>query len=200
MNGYSSHTYSWINAAGEMFWVKYHFKTDQGIDFLTQEDADRIAGEDGDYHQRDLFDTIEAGDFPTWSLKVQIMPFEDAKTYRINPFDLTKVWPHADYPLIDVGTMTLNRNVVDYHSQIEQAAFEPNNTVPGTGLSPDKMLLAQGVLLFGCASCSARGQLQADPGERAEGRSQRVLQGRRDADAPGDRPRLRTEFVRRPGG
>jgi catalase len=144
MNGYSSHTYSWINAGGELFWVKYHFKTDQGIEFLSQEDADRIAGEDGDYHQRDLFDTIEAGDYPTWSLKVQIMPFEDAKTYRINPFDLTKIWPHADYPLIDVGTMTLNRNVVDYHAQIEQAAFEPNNIVPGTGLSPDKMLLARG--------------------------------------------------------
>ena len=124
--------------------MKYHFKTDQGIDFLTQEDADRIAGEDGDYHQRDLYDSIDGGDFPTWSLKVQIMPFEDAKTYRFNPFDLTKVWPHSDYPLIDVGKMTLNRNVVDYHAQIEQAAFEPNNIVPGTGLSPDKMLLARG--------------------------------------------------------
>jgi catalase len=144
MNGYSSHTYSWINASGELFWVKYHFKTDQGIDFLTQEDADRIAGEDGDYHQRDLYDSIEAGNHPTWTLKVQIMPFEDAKTYRFNPFDLTKVWPHSDYPLVDVGTMTLNRNVVDYHAQIEQAAFEPNNIVPGTGLSPDKMLLARG--------------------------------------------------------
>ncbi|MDX1889746.1 catalase [Mycolicibacterium sp. 050158] len=144
MNGYSSHTYSWINAAGELSWVKYHFKTDQGVDFLTQEDADLIAGEDGDYHQRDLFDSIADGNFPTWSLKVQIMPFEDAKTYRYNPFDLTKVWPHADYPLIDVGKMTLNRNVVDYHAQIEQAAFEPNNVVPGTGLSPDKMLLARG--------------------------------------------------------
>ena len=144
MNGYSSHTYSWINAAGELFWVKYHFKTDQGIDFLTQEDADRIAGEDGDYHQRDLFDSIEAGNHPSWTLKMQIMPFEDAKTYRYNPFDLTKVWPHGDYPLIDVGKMTLDRNVVDYHAQIEQAAFEPNNIVPGTGLSPDKMLLARG--------------------------------------------------------
>ncbi|WP_099024491.1 catalase [Mycolicibacterium palauense] len=144
MNGYSSHTYSWINAEGRMFWVKYHFKTDQGIDFLTQEDADRLAGEDGDYHQRDLYDSIDGGDFPSWTLKVQIMPFEDAKTYRINPFDLTKIWPHADYPLIDVGKMTLNRNVEDYHTQIEQAAFEPNNIVPGTGLSPDKMLLARG--------------------------------------------------------
>ena len=144
MNGYSSHTYSWLNAAGELFWVKYHFKTDQGIDFLTQEDADRLAGEDGDYHQRDLFTSIEDGNFPSWTLHVQIMPFEDAKTYRFNPFDLTKVWPHGDYPLHEVGRMTLNRNVEDYHAQIEQAAFEPNNIVPGTGLSPDKMLLARG--------------------------------------------------------
>ena len=144
MNGYSSHTYSWLNSGDELFWVKYHFKTDQGIDFLTQEDADRLAGQDADYHQRDLYDSIEAGDHPSWSLKMQIMPFEDAKTYRINPFDLTKVWSHDDYPLIDVGKLTLNRNVVDYHSQIEQAAFEPNNIVPGTGLSPDKMLLARG--------------------------------------------------------
>ncbi len=144
MNGYSSHTYSWLNAAGELFWVKYHFKTDQGIDFLTQEDADRLAGEDGDYHQRDLYTSIEEGNFPSWTLHVQIMPFEDAKTYRFNPFDLTKVWPHGDYPLHEVGRMTLNRNVTDYHAQIEQAAFEPNNIVPGTGLSPDKMLLARG--------------------------------------------------------
>jgi catalase len=144
MNGYSSHTYSWINAADEIFWVKYHFITDQGIDFLTQEDADRLAGEDGDYHQRDLYESIERGDFPSWTLKMQIMPFEEAKTYRFNPFDLTKVWPHGDYPLIDVGKLTLNRNVTDYHAEIEQAAFEPNNIVPGTGLSPDKMLLGRG--------------------------------------------------------
>lgn len=144
MNGYSSHTYSWINAADEIFWVKYHFITDQGVDFLTQEDADQLAGEDGDYHQRDLYESIERGDHPSWTLKMQIMPFEEAKTYRYNPFDLTKVWPHGDYPLIDVGRMTLNRNVTDYHTEIEQAAFEPNNTVPGTGLSPDKMLLARG--------------------------------------------------------
>jgi catalase len=144
MNGYSSHTYSWANAQGEKFWVKYHFKTDQGIDFLTQADADRIAGEDADYHQRDLYNSIEAGNFPSWSLKMQIMPFEDAKTYHINPFDLTKVWPHGDYPLIDVGKLTLDRNLADYHSENEQAAFEPNNLVPGTGLSPDKMLLARG--------------------------------------------------------
>ncbi|MGI8813705.1 MAG: catalase [Pseudonocardia sp.] len=144
MNGYSSHTYSWVNADGVKYWVKYHFKTDQGIDFLTQADADRIAGEDADYHQRDLYNSIEAEDHPSWSLKMQIMPFEDAKTYRFNPFDLTKVWPHGDYPLIDVGTMTLDRNLTDHHSENEQAAFEPNNLVPGTGLSPDKMLMARG--------------------------------------------------------
>jgi catalase len=144
MNGYSSHTYMWINAAGDRFWVKYHFKTDQGVDFLTQADADRIAGEDADYHQRDLYEAIERGDLPSWSLKMQIMPFDEAKTYRFNPFDLTKIWPHGDYPLIDVGTLTLNRNVTDYHAEMEQAAFQPNNMVPGTGLSPDKMLLARG--------------------------------------------------------
>ncbi|SON60062.1 Catalase [Mycobacterium simulans] len=144
MNGYSSHAYSWINSGGEVFWVKYHFKTDQGVDFLTQEEADRLAGEDGDYHLRDLYEAIERGEFPSWTLKMQIMPFEEAKTYRFNPFDLTKVWPHGDYPLIDVGKLTLDRNVTDYHTEIEQAAFEPNNIVPGTGLSPDKMLLARG--------------------------------------------------------
>ena len=144
MNGYSSHTYLWVNAAGERFWVKYHFRTDQGVECLTQADADRIAGTDADHHQRDLYDAVDRGDFPSWSLRMQVMPFDEAKTYRFNPFDLTKVWPHGDYPLIDVGKMTLNRNVTDYHAEIEQAAFQPNNAVPGTGLSPDKMLLAHG--------------------------------------------------------
>jgi catalase len=144
MNGYSSHTYMWVNAAGDKFWVKYHFKTDQGIDFLTQEDADRLAGESPDYHRKDLFEAIREGDFPSWTLHMQIMPFEEAKHYRFNPFDLTKVWAHGDYPLIKVGTMTLNRNLTDFHTEMEQAAFEPNNLVPGIGLSPDKMLLARG--------------------------------------------------------
>lgn len=143
MNGYSSHTYMWINADGEQFWVKYHFKTDQGIEFFTQDEGDQMAAVDTDYHQRDLFEHIEDGEFPSWTLHMQIMPFEDAKTYRFNPFDLTKVWPHEDYPLQEVGTLTLNRNVTDYHTEIEQAAFEPNNMVAGTGLSPDKMLLAR---------------------------------------------------------
>ncbi|MBX3051948.1 MAG: catalase [Caldilineaceae bacterium] len=143
MNGYSSHTYMWVNAAGERFWVKYHFKTDQGNDFLTQEEADRLAGVDGDYHRRDLFEAIKRGEYPSWTLKMQIMPFEEARTYRFNPFDLTKVWPHADYPLHEVGRLTLDRNPTDHHTEIEQAAFEPNNLVPGIGVSPDKMLLGR---------------------------------------------------------
>ncbi|MGK2940887.1 MAG: catalase [Immundisolibacter sp.] len=143
MNGYSSHTYMWVNAEDKRFWVKYHFKTDQGNDFLTQEDADRLAGTDGDYHRRDLFDAIKRGDFPSWTLKMQIMPFDEAKTYRFNPFDLTKVWPHGDYPLHEVGRLTLTRNPTDHHTEIEQAAFEPNNLVPGIGVSPDKMLLGR---------------------------------------------------------
>jgi catalase len=144
MNGYGSHTYMWLNARGQKFWVKYHFKTDQGIDFLTQAEADALAASDADYHQRDLYQAIARRDYPSWTLRMQIMPFEDAKTYRFNPFDLTKVWPHGDYPLVEVGRLTLNRNVTDYHTEMEQAAFEPNNLVPGIALSPDKMLLARG--------------------------------------------------------
>ncbi|GAA3602687.1 catalase [Kineosporia mesophila] len=144
MNGYGSHTYLWINAAGERYWVKYHFITDQGIETFTQDEADQMAAVDTDYHQRDLYEHIRDSQFPSWTLKVQVMPFEDAKTYRFNPFDLTKVWPHGDYPLQEVGRLTLDRNITDYHTEIEQAAFEPNNVVPGTGLSPDKMLLARG--------------------------------------------------------
>ncbi len=144
MNGYSSHTYMWVNAAGDKFWVKYHFKTDQGIECLTQEEADELAGSSPDYHRKDLFEAIRDGNHPTWTLHVQVMPFDEAWDYRINPFDLTKVIPHADYPLIKVGTMTLNRNLTDFHTEMEQAAFEPNNLVPGIGLSPDRMLLARG--------------------------------------------------------
>jgi len=143
MNGYSSHTYMWINALGTRFWVKYHFITDQGVECLTQADADALASADGDYHTRDLFEAIKRGEYPSWTLKMQIMPFEDAKTYRFNPFDLTKVWPHADYPFVEVGRMTLDRNPSDYHSQIEQLAVEPSNLVAGIGPSPDKMLLGR---------------------------------------------------------
>src|SRR5579864_6601569 len=124
MNGYSSNTYSWVNAARQIYWVKYHFISDQGIEFLTQAEADDIAGKDADYHRRDLYEAIRRGEYPSWTLKMQVMPFEEAKAYRFNPFDMTKVWPHADYPLTRVGKMTLDRNVTDFHTQIEQAAFE----------------------------------------------------------------------------
>jgi catalase len=143
MNGYSSHTYMWYNAAGAKFWVKYHFISDQGVEGLTQAEADQLVAADGDYHTRDLYEAIERGEHPSWTLKVQVMPFDEAKTYRYNPFDLTKVWPHGDYPLIEVGTMTLDRNPTDYHVEIEQAAFEPSSLVPGIGASPDKMLLGR---------------------------------------------------------
>ncbi len=143
MNGYGSHTYQWINAAGERFWVKYHFINQQGEVNISADEAARIVGEDTDYYVRDLFDAIKGGDFPKWTVKVQVMPYEDAKTYRFNPFDLTKVWPHADYPLITVGEFELNRNPGNYHAEIEQAAFAPSNFVPGIAASPDKMLLAR---------------------------------------------------------
>jgi catalase len=140
MDGFSSHTYLWENAAGAKYWVKYHFKTDQGIEFLTQADADRIAGEDAEYHRRDLYENIKAGNAPSWTVSVQLMPITDAADYRFNPFDLTKVWPHGDYPLIKVGRMVLDRNPENLFAQVEQAAFEPANLVPGIGPSPDKML------------------------------------------------------------
>jgi catalase len=143
MNGYSSHTYSWVNAAGERFWVKYHFKTVQGIETLTQDDADRIAGEDPDAHRRDLFNSIAQGNAPEWRLEMQVMPFEEAAAYRFNPFDLTKVWPHSDYPPIQVGRMVLDRNPENFFAEVEQAGFSPANLVPGTGLSPDKMLMGR---------------------------------------------------------
>ncbi|RLK59948.1 catalase [Actinokineospora cianjurensis] len=140
MNGYGSHTYLWENAGGEKFWVKYHFKTDQGIGYLAQADADKLAGDDADHYIRDLFTSIKSGNHPSWTLHVQVMPYEDAADYRFNPFDLTKVWSHADYPLIKVGRYVLDRNPENYFAQIEQAAFEPSNLVAGIGPSPDKML------------------------------------------------------------
>ncbi|MDQ1737353.1 MAG: catalase [Pseudonocardiales bacterium] len=143
MDGFGSHTYMWVNAAGERFFVKYHFKTNQGIDFLTQAEADELAGSSPDHHRQDLFGAITNGDFPSWSLEVQIMPYADADNYRFNPFDLTKVWSQKDFPRIKVGTMTLNRNPENFFAQIEQSSFEPSNFVPGIETSPDKMLLGR---------------------------------------------------------
>ncbi|MCA9623707.1 MAG: catalase, partial [Myxococcales bacterium] len=137
MNGYGSHTFMWINAAGERFWVKFHFKTDQGIAALEADTNDLQA------FQKDLYDAIERGDHPSWTLKVQVMPEADAARYRFDPFDLTKVWPHADYPLIEVGKMVLNRTPANYFQDVEQSAFDPAHMVPGIGPSPDKMLQAR---------------------------------------------------------
>jgi catalase len=143
MHGFSSHTFSLWNQKGEHYWVKWHFKTMQGIKTLTQAEANKIAGEDLDYHRRDLFAAIERGDFPKWQMMVQIMPERDAETYPINPFDLTKVWPHKDYPLVEVGVLELNRNPQNHFAEVEQAAFEPGNMPPGMGASPDKVLQAR---------------------------------------------------------
>lgn len=140
MHGFGSHTYSFINDKQERFWVKYHFRTKQGIENLSDEQASELIGNDRESHQRDLFENIENGNFPAWDMFVQIMPEDEANSYHINPFDLTKIWPHADYPLIPVGTLTLNRNPENYFAEVEQAAFNPANTVPGIGFSPDKML------------------------------------------------------------
>ncbi len=140
MNGYGSHTYSFINDKSERFWVKFHLKTMQGIKNLRADEATRLAGENPDYATQDLFEAIENGDFPKWKMYVQIMPESEAEGYRINPFDVTKVWPHGDYPLIEVGVLELDRNPKNYFAEVEQSAFSPTNKVPGIGFSPDKML------------------------------------------------------------
>ncbi|MCY8340564.1 catalase KatA [Bacillus haynesii] len=140
MHGFGSHTFKWVNAEGEGVWIKYHFKTEQGIKNLTEEVGTKIAGENPDYHTQDLYEAIEKGDFPAWKLYVQIMPLEDADTYRFDPFDVTKVWSQKDYPLIEVGRMVLNRNPENYFAEVEQATFSPGTFVPGIEPSPDKML------------------------------------------------------------
>ncbi|CRK80992.1 catalase KatA [Neobacillus massiliamazoniensis] len=140
MNGYGSHTFKWVNAEGKAVWVKYHFKTELGVKNMTNEVAAKLAGENPDYHTEDLFNAIEKGDFPAWKLYVQIMPLEEADTYHFDPFDVTKIWSHKDYPLIEVGRMVLNRNPENYFAEVEQATFSPGTMVPGVEASPDKML------------------------------------------------------------
>jgi len=140
MNGYGSHTFSLWNAEGKRFWVKFHLLTKQGNQTFTDAEALKLTAEDPDYSARDLQTAIKAGDFPKWIFYFQIMPETDAETYKWNPFDLTKVWPHADYPLIEVGEMELNRNPVNYFAEVEQAAFNVSSVVPGIGFSPDKVL------------------------------------------------------------
>lgn len=143
INGYGSHTFSFINADNERFWVKFHFKTMQGHRHWTNEEAEKVVGKTRESTQEDLYAAIERGEFPKWRFQVQVMPETDAEKTLYNPFDLTKVWPHQDYPLIDVGVMELNRNPENYFADIEQAAFSPSNVVPGIGFSPDKMLQAR---------------------------------------------------------
>ncbi|MFV0419493.1 MAG: catalase [Dysgonomonas sp.] len=140
MHGFTSHAYMWYNKRGEHFWIKLHFKTDQGVKNLTKEEAATLAGTDPDHATRDLFDNIASGNHPSWSIYVQIMKPEEANRYEFDAFDVTKVWPQKDYPLIPVGKMTLNRNPENYFSEVEQAAFSPGNLVPGIAISPDKML------------------------------------------------------------
>ena len=142
-NGYGSHTFQWVNEQGEAFWVKYHFKTRQGVENFTDEEATTTAGQNPDCHREDLYNAIEEGNYPVWDVKVQIMPLDEAENYRFNPFDLTKVWSKKDYPLHDVGYFVLNRNPRNFFAQIEQVALDPSNIVPGVGLSPDKMLQAR---------------------------------------------------------
>lgn len=140
MHGFGSHTYSLINAKGERTWVKWHFKTQQGIKNLAPADAARLAGIDPDYAQRDLFEAIERGDYPRWTVCIQVMSEAEAASRDENPFDVTKTWSQKDYPLIEVGVLELNRNPLNYFAEVEQAAFGPSNMVPGVGLSPDRML------------------------------------------------------------
>lgn len=140
MNGYGSHTYSFINHDNERFWVKFHFKTMQGIECLTDDEGAEIIGHDRESHQRDLYEAIERGSFPRWKFFVQVMPEKEADETPYNPFDLTKVWPHGDYPLIEVGVLELDRNPDNYFAEVEQASFSPANVVPGISHSPDKML------------------------------------------------------------
>ncbi len=142
MDGFGSHTFMWTNGEGAKFWVKFHFKTDQGIECLTEAQGAKLQS-DPEAFQKDLFDAIERGDSPSWTLKVQVMPHVDAASYRLNPFDLTKVWPQADYPLIEIGKMTLDRNPDNYFAEVEQAAFDPAHMPPGVGPSPDRMLQAR---------------------------------------------------------
>lgn len=140
MHGFGSHTYSFWNEKGERYWVKFHFRTQQGIENLSDAEAAALVGNDRESHQRDLYDAIERGDFPKWKLYIQVMPETDAEKVPYHPFDLTKVWPKGDYPLIEVGEFELNKNPENFFADVEQVAFAPSNLVPGIGVSPDKML------------------------------------------------------------
>ncbi|MDP2718938.1 MAG: catalase [Dehalococcoidia bacterium] len=140
MNGYGSHTFKWYNENGEYYWVKYHFKTEQGIQNFTRDEATVMKGQDPDHATRDLYEAVKRGENPSWRVEVQVMTQGQAREYRFNPFDVTKVWFHSDFPPVTIGKMVLNRNAKNYFADVEQAAFSPANFVPGIGASPDKML------------------------------------------------------------
>ena len=197
MNGYGSHTYGWMNARGERFWVKYHFKTVQGVENFTRAQADEIAGADPDFHRRDLWDAIAVGDAPEWRLEMQIMPFEAAADYRFNPFDVTKVWPHADFPPITVGRMVLDRNPANHFAQVEQAAFSPANLVPGDRPEPGQDAHGPGLRLPRHAPAPDRHQLRATPRQRAHVAGA-LVQPRRSDDLParGRATHLRPQLLR----
>ena len=142
-HGFSSHTYSLWNQAGERFWVKMHFRTQQGIKNLTDAEAGELVAQDRESHQRDLYEAIERGEYPKWTMFIQVMPEADAEKYALHPFDLTKVWYKGDYPLIEVGEFELNKNSENFFADVEQVAFSPSNLVPGIGVSPDRMLQAR---------------------------------------------------------
>ena len=194
-----SHTYSWINAGGERFWVKYHFKTVQGIETLTEDEAARMAGEDGDHHRRDLLDAIAAGNAPEWRFCVQVMPFADAADYRFNPFDLTKVWPQGDYPLIEVGRMVLDRNPENFFAEVEQVELQP--VQPRAGHRPVARPDADGarLLLPRHAPAPDRPELRAAADQPPAVPRPLLQQGRGDDLPPRGRPAgLRAELLRRP--
>ncbi len=202
MHGFASHTFSFINAKNERYWVKFHFKSQQGIRNLTDAEAEAIIGKDRESHQRDLYESIEKGDFPKWTLKVQIMPEADAAKVPYHPFDLTKVWPHKDYPLIEVGVMELNRNPENFFAEVEQAAFNPGQHRAGHRLLARQDAAGAAVLLRRCAALPARRQSPSDPGERAALPGAQLPPRRHHAGRrqPRQHARLRAEQLRRVAG
>ena len=203
MNGYGSHTFSLWNATGERFWVKFHLKTQQGIQNFSDDEAAKLTGENPDYSTQDLIEAVKSGDYPKWTMFVQVMPEAEADTYKIHPFDLTKVWPHSDYPLIEVGVMELNRNVDNYFAEVEQATFEPSNVVPGIGFSPDKVLQNR-VLSYADAHRYRLGGANYDQIPVNHAKNAKAHNYHRDGFMRGERQRrrggrLRAELVRRPG-
>ncbi len=199
MNGYSSHTYMWINGAGKRSWVKYHFKTDLGVHHLTQAEGDALAGQDPDHHLRDLYAAIKDGDHPSWTLYMQIMPFDDAADYRFNPFDLTKVWPHGDYPLIKVGRMVLDRNPDNYFARDRAGRVRAQQHGPRHRTVAGQDAARATVQLPRHPSAPGGAQRHGAPGQPAPLAGQLLQPGRRHAVRQPGRPGVRAELVWRTG-